>query len=267
LSNAFPTVVIPSRLHRVSRTPDPAALPAWEYAGDDRTFGNRWDDPHGRYRVLYTTDTRIGALAETLQDFRRSLTLLSRLQDVERDDPELAHGDALSGSGSGIVPQRFFDERFAGELTFAADADSPRGRVVDIAQVDAIETLRTRLASFAVALQVEEISLATIVGELPKAIAANPRALTQRISREIYEQPDLFAGIGAPSSLGLPYTNYTVFENPDAQGPDRLRLTVRERTSRRLDRNDADVRHALEHLGLSLETTPARKPESQVQSE
>ena len=267
MSSSFPTVVIPSRLHRVSRTPDPAALPAWEYAGDDRTFANRWDDPHGRYRVLYTSDTRIGALAETLQDFRRSLTLLSRLQDVERDDPELARTDSLSGRGSGIVPSRFFDERFAGELTFAANADSPTGRVVDVAQVDAIETLRTKLASFAVALGIEEISLATIVGTLPTAVAPNPRALTQRISREIYESPDLFAGIAAPSSLGLPYTNYTLFENPDARGPDHLRLTVRERSSRRLDRNDADVRHALEHLGLSVEETPVRKPGSQVPSE
>lgn len=212
-------------------------------------------------------DARIGALVETLQDFRRSLTLLSRLQEVERDDPELAHGDAPSGNGSGIVPARFFDERFAGELTFNADADSPRERVVDVAHADAIETLRTKLASFAIALGIEEISLATMVGELPKAIAANPRALTQHISREIYEQPERFAGIAAPSSLGLPYTNYTVFENPDAQGPDPLRLAVRERTSRRLDRNDPDVRHALEHLGLSVETTPARKPGSQVRSE
>ena len=266
MSNAFPAVVIPSRVHRVSRTPDPAALPAWEYAGDDRTFGNRWDDPHGRYRVLYTADTRIGALAETLQDFRRSLTLLSRLQDVERDDADLARGDAPSGSGSGIVPPCFFNERFAGELTFATDADSPRGRVVDVAHVKAIEMLRTQLASFAVALGIEEVSLATIVGELPNTIAANPRALTQRISREIYEQADCFGGIAAPSSLGLPYTNYTVFENPDAHGLDRLRLSVRERTSRRLDRNDADVRHALELLRLSVEVRPVRKAESRVQS-
>lgn len=152
-------------------------------------------------------------------------------------------------------------------LRFSSDPDSSQGRVVDVAHADAIETLRTNLASFAVGLGIEEISLATIVGELPKAIAANPRALTQRISREIYEQPERFAGIAAPSSLGLPYTNYSVFENPDAQGPDPLRLVVRERTSRKLDRNDPDVRHALEHLGLSVETSSGRKPGSQVRSE
>jgi hypothetical protein len=149
---------------------------------------------------------------------------------VERDDADLARDEPSSGSGSGVVPARFFAERFAGELTLAADADSLAGRVVEIAHVDAIETLRTRLASFAVALRIEAISLATIVGELPKAIAANPRALTQRISREVYEQSEHFAGIAAPSSLGSPYTNYTIFENPDAQGTDRLRVAVWERT-------------------------------------
>ncbi len=160
------TIVIPSRLHRVSRVPDPAALPAWEYAGDDHTFGNRWDDPHGRYRALYTADSHIGALVETLQDFRFSLTLLSRLSAIEHD-----------------------------------------------------------------------------------------------------EQPERFAGIAAPSSLGLPYTNYTIFENPDAQSLDRLRVSVLERTSRRLERRDADVRHALEHLGLMVEVTRVRDRHDQLDIE
>jgi len=263
----FPTIVIPSRLYRVSRVPDPAALPAWEYADDDRTFGNRWDDPHGRYRVLYTADSRIGALVETLQDFRPSLTMLSRLSAIEHDDLELERDDTPVDSSSGIVPARFFDERFAGELMLSADADSSSGRVVDVAHVDAIEALRKRLASLAVSLGINEISLATVVGELPETIAANPRLLTQRISREIYGQPERFAGIAAPSSLGLPYTNYTIFEDPDAQGPDRLRVRVLERNARRLERGDADVRHALEHLGLTVEGTRSREPQKQFKVE
>ncbi len=195
---------------------------------------------------------------ETLQDFRPSFALLSRLHDVERDDPDLALSD-VPGAGSGFVPARFFEERFVGDVVLVADADSPTGRVVDVAHVDAIKLLRVKLASFAVALDIDEISLATIVGDLPKAITGNPRAFTQRVSREIYEEPERFAGVASPSSLGLPYTNYTIFENPDAQGPDRLRVAVRERTSRRLDRNDADVRRALEHLGLSV-SAPSRQP-------
>jgi hypothetical protein len=208
--------------------------------------------------VLYTADTRIGALVETLQDFRPSLKLISRLRDVERDDHELTRSDA-PGAGSGFVPTRFFEERFIGDLALVADADSPAGRAVDVGHIDGIMLLRVKLASFAVALGIEEISLATVVGDLPKVTAGNPRAFTQRISREIYDEPEHFAGIASPSSLGLPYTNFTIFENPDAQGPDRLRLAVRERTTRRLDWNDADVRRALEQLGLYV-SDPIRQP-------
>ncbi len=42
-------------LYRVARAPDAWAWPPWEYAGEDGTFGNRYDDPRGEYRVLYAT--------------------------------------------------------------------------------------------------------------------------------------------------------------------------------------------------------------------
>lgn len=263
----YPTLVIPSRLYRVSRVPDPAALPSWEYAGEDRTFGGRWDDPNGRYRVLYTADSRIGALVETLQDFRPSLKMLARLREIEHDDFELDRKDTPIGRGSGIVPARFFEERLAGEIAFGADPDAPSGRVVDAGHVDAIERLRKAFADFAVRLGIDEISLAEIVGELPALIATNPRLLTQRISREIYEQYERFAGIAAPSSLGLPYSNYTIFEDPDAHGPDRLRVPVLERTARKLEREDPDVRRALEHLQLKVERARERGRSEEIEIE
>jgi hypothetical protein len=48
-------------LHRIGRRPDPWELPPWAYAGDDGTFGNRYDDPRGEYRVLYASSERVGA--------------------------------------------------------------------------------------------------------------------------------------------------------------------------------------------------------------
>src|SRR5690242_14314609 len=40
----------PGRLYRVARKPDPWRWPDWQFAHDDGTFGNRWDDPRRLYR-------------------------------------------------------------------------------------------------------------------------------------------------------------------------------------------------------------------------
>jgi hypothetical protein len=37
---------------------------------EDGTFGNRYDDPRGEYRVLYATSQRVGAFIETLARYR-----------------------------------------------------------------------------------------------------------------------------------------------------------------------------------------------------
>jgi len=41
------------RVTRIGRRPNPWAWPPWEAQHSDATFGNRWDDPEGIYRVLY----------------------------------------------------------------------------------------------------------------------------------------------------------------------------------------------------------------------
>jgi hypothetical protein len=40
------------RLFRLGRKPDPWEPPDWSRAQPDGTFGNRFDDPSGNYRVL-----------------------------------------------------------------------------------------------------------------------------------------------------------------------------------------------------------------------
>ena len=40
-------------VRRIGRLPDPWAWPPWEAQHSDNTFGNRWDDPEGVYRVVY----------------------------------------------------------------------------------------------------------------------------------------------------------------------------------------------------------------------
>jgi RES domain len=58
------------QIYRLGRRPEPWAWPDWAYAGGDGTFGNRYDDPHSQYRVLYASSRRLGALLETLARFR-----------------------------------------------------------------------------------------------------------------------------------------------------------------------------------------------------
>jgi hypothetical protein len=39
-------------IFRIARRPDPWQPPDWSRANPDLTFGNRFDDPEGYYRVL-----------------------------------------------------------------------------------------------------------------------------------------------------------------------------------------------------------------------
>jgi hypothetical protein len=64
-------------LYRIGRRPDPWAWPDWLRAGGDRTFGNRWDDPRGVYRVLYAASSLLGAFD--------GISYLSRLGDEFRN--------------------------------------------------------------------------------------------------------------------------------------------------------------------------------------
>lgn len=79
MSSALETVSAERPVFRIARTPDPWAWPAWSQAGPDGTFGNRWDDCAGQFRVLYASSTRYGALLETLARFRPDLAAVADL--------------------------------------------------------------------------------------------------------------------------------------------------------------------------------------------
>ncbi len=252
----FVTTSIPQTLYRISRVPDPATLPSWEHKHDDGTFGNRWDDPRSGFRVLYTTDSLVGALVETLQGFRHSLRLLERLKAVHRDDPGLKTADEKSNVReriSGFVPPDFFENRYAGAIVFRADANHEDAKIVNVAAAETIQALRAPLSDFANNLGIDDINLATMVGDLPHQFHGNRRMLTQHISRYLYDLPEHFGGIACPSSLGIEHTNYTFFEYPDSQTNDRLRIPIREISARVLRFDDEAVRIAARLLDITVE--------------
>lgn len=208
---SFTTLKIP-RLYRISRTHNPVDLPSWDFADPQtHSFGNRFDDINGGYRVLYTADSIEGALIECLQDFRPDLALLSRLDDVEQDEPGLLATERTGNVRTGIVPPDFFVNRFLGTIDFEGS------EAVNVVAVDSLQEIRARLAAIAHSLGLDDINVATVIGDVPKALHDNRRLLTQHISRYIYDRPHRFSAIACPSTLGADHMNYTLFENPDSQ--------------------------------------------------
>jgi hypothetical protein len=216
---------------------DPFAPAPWELVG-----GNRFDDPESQYRVVYCASERAGAFGETLARFRRSLSLLELMADVE--DEETMH-EALAGlvdpsdNRLGIVPA---DWRFKRQMGVTLLDDSLV--FADIAAAESVDHLRTVLAPVARRLGLHDVDVSAVIG--------SHRALTQRCSRYIYDQlqPDgrpRFAGIRYPSRLNLEWTCWAVFADRMKHFPQRHQTTI--------DAEDPALLDAARVLGLSIGTT------------
>jgi hypothetical protein len=77
-----------SPVWRIGRHPDAWAWPDWAYAEADGTFGNRFDDPDARYRVLYACSERVGCFLETLARFRPDPAVIAGLAEIESEEGE-----------------------------------------------------------------------------------------------------------------------------------------------------------------------------------
>jgi RES domain len=162
-------------VYRVGRRPDLWVWPDWAYAAADGTFGNRWDDPLGSYRVLYACSQRVGAFVETLARFRPDLAVVVGLAEIDgaEDAPPV-----------GVVPRSWLTTRLSGEAIIS-------GHFVDVGDARSLATLRVALASRAIHHGLAEIDGAAI------RLRA-PRAFTQEVSRFVYAWRDAdgpFAGI------------------------------------------------------------------------
>lgn len=187
----------PEPLYRLGRAPDPWAWPDWRYSQPDGTFGSRFDDPEGRYRVLYACSIRVATFVEMLTQFRPDPAVVAGLAEIDGDE------DALP---PGTVPRSWLERRCVG-------AAAVRGRFVDIGHSRSLATLNRALGRLAVEHGLRELDAAAI------RLSA-PRSLTQRISRWIYKRtaPDgtrRYAGIRYPSRLGDDLENWAIFEPAD----------------------------------------------------
>lgn len=221
------TPVYPAEtVFRVGRRPDPWAWPDWSEASTDGTFGNRWDDPLGSYRVLYASSQELGALVETLARFRPDLEVIAGLQEVDGDDDSWP---------SGAVPRLWLRDRTVGTGTL-------NGAYADIGDARSIAFIREEMAARAIHHGLDEVDAATL-----RLLA--PRAFTQEVSRRVYEyrseREEPFRGIRYRSRLGDQFVNWAVFEVPAG---DLAPLSVID--VRPIEPDAPDVLEALDLLGL-----------------
>jgi hypothetical protein len=132
-------------IFRLGRRPDAWQPPDWFLAHSDGTFGNRFDDPDGYYRVLYASSQRLACFVETLARFRPDLSLLAELSAIEGSDDFLPLG---------TLPREWLAVRMMG----SAKID---GAFADIYAASWVSHLRKSLAADALRLGVKDIDLST----------------------------------------------------------------------------------------------------------
>lgn len=219
-------------LHRVGRMPDAWAWPDWTHAGSDGTFGSRFDDPRGEYRVLYASSARRGAYVEVLARFRADPAVEGELGQITAEP-----GEDDDGPRPGQLPRDWLDNHAVGTAS--------AGRVfAAVGSARSLVYLRERLADRALHHGIDELDAAAIR-------LARPRAFTQELSRLVFKCADeggqsQFVGIAYRSRLGDEFENWALFE----PSPDDGRLSGQ--TSEATQADDPDFVAALELLGIEL---------------
>jgi len=217
----------PARVVRVGRQPDPWAWPPWESQHSDNSFGNRWDDPEGVYRVLYACTQLEGAYVEVLSRFRPDPAVVAELAEIH-DGGEDYH--------IGVVPATWLETRVIGEGTLTR-------MYADVGDVRSLTYLRSVMAGRLIHYNIPDLDAAAI------RLSA-PRRFTQEISNHIYKLSTQdgnprFAGIEYESRFGDNYQNWAIFERPGQQ-------PITDPIVRRIGRDDPSLQAALAALGLKF---------------
>jgi hypothetical protein len=204
-----------AQIYRIARRGgDPFAPPPWEMAGEDGTFGNRFDDPGAdrgyipsqRFRILYCASTAIGAFGETLARFRPSIALLARLRAIEDEEPlevQLLGTRHPFDSRTAFIPADWRLRRLLAPTVLDADL-----RFADLAALPTHQYLRQVMAADLAELALPDLDFSTVSG--PR------RVLTQRCARHIYDLRNdagagLFAGVRYLSRLNPDWECWAIF--------------------------------------------------------
>jgi hypothetical protein len=217
----------PGLVYRIGRRPDPWAWPDWSFAGADGTFGNRFDDPYGVYRVLYASSQRVATFVECLAYFRPDPAIMAAYDHIEGCDD-----DSAEPTTYGVVPQEWVERRLIG-------TGRPTGTYVELGHHQTLSALRASLLPRVVHYGLADLDAAAIRLSLP-------RSFTQEISRFLFEQTQSgqrrWDGINYQSRYGDDFENWAFYE-PTAPTDQSATL---------LDSDDGDLAFALRLHGLNL---------------
>jgi RES domain len=207
-----------SKIYRIARKPDPWAPFDWAWASpQDGTFGNRFDDPHGRYRVLYASSQKLGCFVETLARFRVDLKLAAELAAIQGDDDFYPLGE---------VPLEWFSVRTIG-------VGQLNGTFAEVCSAEWISRLQTKMAPYLASSGLKDFDASIIQ-------SSSQREVTQMVSRFVYESGA--DGISYPSKYGHDLKNGAIFEPFKIQIQDPEPLTT----------DDPDLLKCLALLHLKL---------------
>jgi len=215
-------------VHRLGRAGSVWAWRDWAYAGEDGTFGNRFDDAAGTFRVHYASSQRLGAFLETLARFRPDPHVTAAtITDSEQDAgyPSVAPG---------MVSERWMVDRAISEATLD-------GVFVDVGHSSTLAYLRTVMAARLLHFDLDDVDAAAIRLHAP-------RAFTQEISSHLYDLADSdgsrrFDGIAYRSRLGDDLKNWAIWEPADSLTPS---------AEEPIDPGDPELAQALALFGLEL---------------
>lgn len=179
-------------LYRIARGKKPWEFPDWSRASTDsygaHTFGNRFDDPAGEYRVLYAASQLLSCYVETLARFRPDQKLKEELAAIQGED---------DFQPIGYIPEDWFDNRYIGRATV-------KGRYADLYTAEWVSQLRPHLQSQCIKLGLPELDLSVLM-------QPEKRIITQMASNYINELGS-FAGIYYSSRYGRDLENWALFE-------------------------------------------------------
>lgn len=217
----IPAVSPSGHIFRLARKPDPWCPADWAFAGEDRTFGNRFDDSEGYFRVLYAGDTRLGCFIETLARFRKG-PVDSEVEAIASDADHISRG---------TVPASWLSKRCMGEAMIQG------ARFAHLYHSESLAYLRNKFEA--------ELVLSEGTPDFDMSVLMSQRRwLTQKISTLICGLG--YDGIAYQSRLGSDLWNYAIFE--PFERLERLKTCE-------LSIDDTDFQIALTRLDLGVDST------------
>ena len=179
-------------LYRIARGANPWAFTDWSRASTDQygahTFGNRFDDPAGEYRVLYASSQLLSCYVETLARFRPDPKLKEELAAISGED---------DFQPIGYISTDWFKDRYIGRARV-------KGRYADLYTAEWVSQLLPHLQPECIKLGLPEFDLSVLM-------QAQKRIITQMASNYINELGS-FHGIYYASRYGNNLENWALFE-------------------------------------------------------